>query len=241
MFKDGESVQDNEMLSVLMIGQSNMAGRGDLGTVPEIDNHDCYMMRMGRWQPMRDPINVDRPLSDIPFPSGVSLAGSFADELSRYTGRRIGLIPCADGGTKIAQWQPGEVLFDHAVAMCNFAKRSSRLYGIIWHQGESDCWTDIDEYRRGLKNMFTQLRHTLGDPKLPIVAGELSMDMSDYWYECDMPRKINRTLHDFEAELPAFRVASSKDIPLRNDGVHFSAKGCRDYGIRYFEKFKELI
>ena len=148
MFKDGESIQDSDMLSVLMIGQSNMAGRGDLGTIPEINNPDCYMMRMGRWQPMRDPINVDRPLSGIPFPSGVSLAGSFADELSRYTGRRVGLIPCADGGTKIAAWQPGEVLFDHAVAMCELAKRSSRLYGIIWHQGESDCWTDIEEYKR---------------------------------------------------------------------------------------------
>lgn len=58
------------------------------------------------------------------------------------------MIPCADGGTKIKQWQPGELLYDHAVAMAKLAMRTSKLCGIIWHQGESDCRQLL---RRGLQ------------------------------------------------------------------------------------------
>ena len=43
-----------------MIGQSNMAGRGDIGDVEPIHNSNCYMLRMGRWQPMTEPVNTDR-------------------------------------------------------------------------------------------------------------------------------------------------------------------------------------
>ena len=37
--------------SFLMIGQSNMAGRGDIGTVEPILDPDLLMLRNCRWQP----------------------------------------------------------------------------------------------------------------------------------------------------------------------------------------------
>lgn len=46
--------------SFLLVGQSNMAGRGDLTPENTITAPDCFMLRMGRWQPMSEPINVDR-------------------------------------------------------------------------------------------------------------------------------------------------------------------------------------
>lgn len=239
MIKDGENVNKSGILSFLMIGQSNMAGRGNLGEVPEIVNPDCYMLRMGRWQKMHEPINVDRPLSGIPFPPGVGLAASFADTLSHKLGRKIGLIPCADGGTKLSQWMPGEVLFDHAVAQCRFAMRTSELGGIIWHQGESDSSTDIGEYRAGLMTMFRALREELGMPELPIIAGELSRVIT-MWDVGDMPNKINAALAEFCEELPSFAVASSLDLVLKADGVHFNSASCREFGVRYAEKYLEL-
>lgn len=60
------------MKSVLMIGQSNMAGRGFINEVPMICNERIQMLRNGRWQMMTEPINYDRPVA------GVGLAGSFA-------------------------------------------------------------------------------------------------------------------------------------------------------------------
>ena len=102
--------------SFLLVGQSNMAGRGDLTPENTITAPDCFMLRMGRWQPMSEPINVDRAVAEGAVPrSGANLAASFAAQLQKETGAKIGLIPCADGGTRISQWQPGEVLFDHIV------------------------------------------------------------------------------------------------------------------------------
>ena len=44
MIKDGLSRGGEGISSFLMIGQSNMAGRGDFGEVAPIDNPDCYML-----------------------------------------------------------------------------------------------------------------------------------------------------------------------------------------------------
>lgn len=49
--------------SFLMVGQSNMAGRGFLKDVPPICNERIKMLRNGRWQIMTEPINFDRPLA----------------------------------------------------------------------------------------------------------------------------------------------------------------------------------
>lgn len=53
--------------SFLLVGQSNMAGRGDLTPENTITAPDCFMLRMGRWQPMSEPINVDRAVAEGQF------------------------------------------------------------------------------------------------------------------------------------------------------------------------------
>ena len=58
--------------SFLIIGQSNMAGRGKLDEAQPLDNDKLLVLRNGRWQPMYRPVNNDRPFS------GVCLAESFA-------------------------------------------------------------------------------------------------------------------------------------------------------------------
>ena len=59
--------------SFLLVGQSNMAGRGFAHEVEPIQNPRIKVLRNGRWQPMYVPVNPDRPFS------GVNLAESFAD------------------------------------------------------------------------------------------------------------------------------------------------------------------
>ncbi len=128
--------------SFLMIGQSNMAGRGSIEDVPRIDNPHLKMLRNGRWQRMLFPVNPDRVFS------GVSLAESFADAYQRDHGVDVGLIPCADGGTQMDQWKAGGLLFDHAVFQTQLALRTSSLAGVLWHQGESDSLPGLAEAYR---------------------------------------------------------------------------------------------
>ena len=125
--KDGNFIGGEDLKSFLMIGQSNMAGRGEFADVPPIDNFRCYMLRNGRFLRMSEPVNPDRPIFGIKFHSGTSLAASFANELANEEECRVGLIPCADGGTYIDEWQPGEVLYEHAVFMTKLAMRRFEL------------------------------------------------------------------------------------------------------------------
>ncbi|MFD1903054.1 sialate O-acetylesterase [Paenibacillus rhizoplanae] len=91
----------------LMLGQSNMAGRGFLHEVDPIYNEkNKKMLRNGQWQMMTEPINYDRPVS------GVSLAASFANAWSiANSDEEIGLIPCAEGGSSLNDWHPEGILF----------------------------------------------------------------------------------------------------------------------------------
>ena len=239
MFEDGITKKE-AIRSFLMIGQSNMAGRGNLGEVDPIDNDRCYMLRMGRWQKMSEPINPDRPIFEGRFRSGIGLAASFADELSQYTGLEIGLIPCADGGTIIEQWQPGEPLYDHAVMMAKLAMRNSEFGGIIWHQGESNCKNlDTAKYRELFLNTMTSLRRDLGAEDLPLIIGEVSEKIDPKWGFTDM-RELNVLLREMPKELPRCAIVSVEGMELKEDGIHFNSKSYRELGKRYFEKYKEL-
>lgn len=238
MIRDGLQSASPEITAFLMIGQSNMAGRGEFADVEPIQNPLCHMLRNGRWQKMSEPVNPDRPIFEGKYHSGVSLAASFADAWANDTGCKVGLIPCADGGTNISQWQPGEVLYDHAVAQTGFALRSSALGGILWHQGESDCHPDrFPLYRDRFIHMMTTLRRELNAEHLPLLIGELSVDIGYGGY----PAKMNALFREMAAELPCCAVVSSADLPLKPDNLHFNAHACREFGRRYFAAYRALM
>ena len=229
------------MKSFLMIGQSNMAGRGGFDEVPEIKNDKCFMLRMGFWVDMSEPINPDRAVFNHKFHSGVGLAASFADEYAKYFDEDIGLIPCANGGTRLSQWMPGEDLYEYAVMSTKFAMKKSELAGILWHQGESDS-VDLDctEYKKNLIFMMNQLRKDLNAENIPIIMGEISENISPE-YGINSAKEMNVTIKETAEELPLCVVAEAKELELKPDGIHFDSCSCRVLGRRYFEKYKEVV
>ena len=164
------------MYSFLLIGQSNMAGRGFPSEVEPIPNDNIYVLRNGRWWPMYVPVNPDR------VTAGINLAESFALQFLRdHPGDTIGLIPCADGGTRLEQWMPGEVLYDHAVMMTSLARRSSTLAGILWHQGESDCYPEgFSTYGPRCTHVLGSLRRDLDAPEVPLILGGLGEYLANH-------------------------------------------------------------
>lgn len=243
IIKDGLQAAEGEVRSFLLIGQSNMAGRGEFADVEPIINDKCYMLRMGRWQKMKEPINPDRAVLSGKFHSGVGLGASFADSVANELGVRVGLIPCADGGTVLNQWMPGEILFDHAVLMTRLAMRTSSLAGILWHQGESDCKSDeaVAAYREKFITMITALRAALGAEDLPLLIGELSERIDPAWGLEDRHAKLNEVFHTLAAELPHCAVVSAKGLSMKPDGIHFDAVAQREFGRRYFAAYKGLL
>lgn len=221
------------MHSFLLIGQSNMAGRGYLSEAHEIDTRRIFTLRNGRWQKMFRPINPDRSFS------GVSLAESFAEAYSKKHNVDVGLICCADGGTKLSQWMPGELLFDNAVNNARLAARTSEIVGILWHQGESDCKNNLHlTYQARLETMMQALRNELGLNDVPFILGGLG----DYLalYPLENYDYINHALEDIAVNNEMVGFASAKGLTSNPDHLHFNAQSLYEFGIRYFEAFETL-
>ena len=230
------------MHSILIIGQSNMAGRGFIGEVAPIQNEKIFVLRNGRWQGMFVPVNPDRSFS------GINLSESFADLYAKERNTEIGIIPCADGGTHIEQWQPGELLFDHACFMAELASRTSEIVAVLWHQGESDCHEErYPVYEEKLIRVLNAFREKLNLQDVPFLIGGLG----DFLKNCDESisisavirknyTKINETLKNVADKLPMTGFVSAEGLGANPDNLHFSAIALREFGERYYNEFTKI-
>lgn len=222
------------MYSFLLVGQSNMAGRGYPQDVEPIPKEGIYVLRNGRWWPMYVPVNPDR------VTAGINLAETFALRfLQDHPGDTVGIIPCADGGTRLDQWLPGDVLYDHAVMMTKLAQRSSTLCGILWHQGESDCPDDrYPYYEEKCSRILQQLRADVGAPEVPVLLGGLGDYLPNYHKAyCVNYVHINRALQAMAEKIPGFTYVSAEGLGSNPDMLHFSAVALREFGHRYYEAY----
>ena len=225
--------------SILLIGQSNMGGRGYREEVDPIINPQIKVMRNGRWQPMYVPVNPDRPFS------GINLSESFADAYSRnHSDVEVGLIPCADGGTSLAQWMPGTLLYDHAVYMSRLAQRTSTIVAVLWHQGESDCKEQCyyETYEKRLSIMFDSLRKDLNLYDVPFIVGGLGDFLKDREQTPFLKNypMVNQQLIRYADTHPFAGFASAEGLQDNRDKLHFDAKSLREFGLRYYAAFEKL-
>ena len=225
------------MHSILLIGQSNMAGRGFLNEAHEIDMSRIYTLRNGRWQKMFRPINPDRSFS------GVNLAESFAEQYVKKHNVDVGLICCADGGTTLAQWQPGGALFDNAVYQAKLAMRSSEITGVLWHQGESDCDASLyPTYQARFENIMRALREQLDLQDVPFILGGLGDFLKDCHYLSGLSNytHINDALKNTVKSNRMTGFVSAEGLGANADNLHFNADSLYQFGLRYFEEFEKL-
>ncbi len=221
------------MDSFLLIGQSNMAGRGSLKEAPSIDTSHIYTLRNGRWQRMFRPINPDRHFS------GTNLAESFAERYAQKYNVDVGLICCADGGTSLSQWMPGELLFDNAVYQAKLAQRTSKIRGILWHQGEGDCSEELyPTYQQRFEVMIKALRKELNLPDVPVILGGLGEFLE--FHPLKYYVEINQALESIAKDNELIGFASAKGLTANPDNLHFNAQSLYEFGLRYLDEFEKL-
>ncbi len=225
------------MHSFLLIGQSNMAGRGFLHEAPEINTEGLHVLRNGRWQPMYRPVNGDR------FFSGSCLAESFAEKYAKTYGVEVGLICCADGGTRLDQWVPGGLLYDNAVNNARLADRTSTIAGVLWHQGEGDCTKELAPlYQEKFERIMASFRKDLNLFDVPFLLGGLGDFLKDN--ESENLRTfypaVNEAIKRTAEENPMTGFVSAEGLGANPDNLHFSAKALYDFGLRYFDVFETL-
>ena len=223
--------------SFLLIGQSNMAGRGRPADVTRISNPRIKVLRNGRWQKMFVPVNPDRSFS------GISLAESFADAYANEHGVDVGLIPCADGGTSLSKWREGGLLYDNAVYQTRLADRTSTIVGVLWHQGEADCAPSLAElyYEKALA-IFSALRRDLKLHDVPFILGGLGDFLAKHPTSPALSNypAVNAELQRIANENELYGFVSAEGLSDNGDTLHFSAPALREFGLRYYDVFKKL-
>lgn len=221
--------------SFLMLGQSNMAGRGFIKEVQPIYNERIQMLSNGRWQMMTEPINYDRPVA------GVGLAASFAEAwCEKNKEDQIGLIPCAEGGSIIDEWHPDGILFRHAISQAKFAMENSQLTGILWHQGESDSTPErFPDYYEKLVHVIKAFRTELNAPNLPLMIGGMPdfLGKSGFGISCTKHHAVDQALQKVAFEQEYCYFVTAAELTANPDGIHINALSQRRFGLRYFEAF----
>ncbi|MEO6000765.1 MAG: sialate O-acetylesterase [Chitinophagaceae bacterium] len=220
----------------LLAGQSNMAGRGPVDAESKIINQQIFMLdKNNKWVPATDPVHFDKPNV-----VGVGPAISFAKEMLGNNKKiKIGLIPCAVGGSPIRVWSPDSVYlppfhpYDDAISRTKIARQSGVLKGIIWHQGESDNNKEgVIIYMKRLKELIERFRLDLLVPDLPFVAGEIGYFKND--------TRINNIIDSLPGRVPKTAVVRAKDLKDKGDQTHFDTPSARELGKRYATEMKKL-
>jgi len=243
---DEKSVQLPEKEQVhlfLLIGQSNMAGRGkvaeqDLKPHPRVVTFN----KAQQWVPAVDPLHFDKPNA-----VGVGLGKTFAEIVAEANPEvTIGLIPCAVGGSSILAWEPGAFdkatnthPYDDMLVRCRAALKDGTLKGILWHQGESDCnATRAPMYEQKLHALLRRLHSELDAEKVPFILGQLSQFDGKEWNE--HKQQVNAAHQNLAKHFPLIGFVTSEKLVHKGDNVHFDAASYREFGKRYAARYLEL-
>ena len=161
----------------LLIGQSNMAGRGMMEAEDTLNVIDGVWLLdpEGKPEPATAPLNRYSTIRKEIGMQQIGPGNSFSAEMHKATGRKILLVVNARGGSSLDEWMPWNSetgYFDAAVERTRQAMRYGELKAVLWHQGESDSGRP-DTYLDSLSVFVRGLRDSLDVGNVPFVAGEV--------------------------------------------------------------------
>jgi hypothetical protein len=226
----------------LLVGQSNMAGRGVVEAQDkEVNPRVLMLSKEGQWVPAVDPLHFDKSAA------GVGLGKTFGNIIAKATpGVTIGLIPCAVGGSPIDAWKPGVFYpatqshpWDDMVKRVELALPAGTLKGILWHQGESDSQPALAEtYAAKLHDLVKRLRELVKSPEVPFIAGQMGMFDGVPW----SPEKVmvDKALRDLPKQVPHTAFVTAEGLHHKGDKVHFDSKSYRELGKRYAAAYLQM-
>ncbi|NLF40348.1 sialate O-acetylesterase [bacterium] len=220
----------SELEIFLLMGQANMLGLGRVQDVAPIEHPDIMVFRYGAWHTAREPLFDSTPRA------GIGLGMSFALRLiEEQPGRRVGLVPCAVGGSGMWRWAQGGDLFIRTLTTAASAMQGGLLRGVLWHHGEGDAAvaSNAAVYEERVRSMINGLRTALGGDALPVVMGELGtyLDPKCYPHRGD----VNDAMAAMARECPHCALVSSEGLADDGGRMYFSARSLRELGVRYAE------
>ncbi len=234
----------------LLIGQSNMAGRGILEAADTLQAAEGVFLLDGQGTavPARNPLNRYSTIRKVITMQGMGPGWSFGQAVHARTGRPVLLVVNARGGSTLQMWLPDAPaeyygrgdedpenigqrmpsLYDEAIRRTRQALRYGKLKGILWHQGESGVDADnVGDYLPVLARFVAALRSDLGvDERVPFLAGEILPEYEPSAF-------INPMLQQIGDYIPNARCVSAAGLQGNPDRLHFSRESQLEFGRRY--------
>lgn len=239
---DDAAADDSEEKTVydvyLLIGQSNMAGRGtlllsDMNEEPE----NVYLLGaenvpVQATHPFNQYSTIRKSLSMQQMGPGYSFS---LKVLEAHPDRKILLVCNARGGTSITEWAKGSTYYSEAVRRTREALKYGELKAILWHQGCADSGKRVGQYMELLKAFVSSLRADLNAREVPFIAGELAR-----WR--DTSPNFNTMINTISDNIPFSACVSSEGLGMLKDETdpHFNRESQITLGRRYADKVLEL-
>ncbi len=227
----------------LLVGQSNMAGRGNISDADRKPHQRVLMFtKENRWAPAVEPLHFDKPVA------GTGLGRTFGIRIAEAKPHaHIGLIPCAAGGSPIRSWEPGGYHgqtrshpWDDAIARAKAAMEHGTLKGILWHQGESDSNPkDAPAYEEKLHDLVARFRKELDAPDVPFIAGQMGIFAERPW--SDAKKRVDQAHRELPQKIHNTAFISAEGLGHKGDKVHFSASSFRTFGHRYAKAYFTMV
>lgn len=238
----------------ILAGQSNMQGCGNLVDLEPPSSQVNVFAMNDTWRNAVEPLHRLDESADIihsgveddavrrslvsdtsTWTKGSGLGLTFAKELVHKTGRPIGLVPCAHGGTTMAEWNPAlrdqGGLSLYGAMYRRFKEVGGKVRGALWYQGESDTMTleATEAFPQNFKGFVEALRKDFGAPELPFYYVQIGRFTNP-----DDPTNWNR-VQEFqrlaETDIPHAAMVASIDLEL-DDLIHIGTDGLKVLGRR---------
>lgn len=226
----------------LLMGQSNMAGRGIVEEIDTITSPRVLMLDTdNRWVAAKAPIHFDKPIAGTGL--GLVFGKLMAQSNQQAT---IGLVPCAKGGSSINNWFPDSLHqgtnsypYMEMIEKSKIALSEGTLKGILWHQGESDTKSaeDVARYPEKFYAMIDLLKADLNVQDVPIVMGELGDFFAD---RIPLAAELNGVFRQIADQDDCIELVSAEGLQHKGDSIHFDSQAYRQLGERYAQKMMEV-
>jgi hypothetical protein len=222
----------------LLIGQSNMAGRGKYKEGEDkFPRNTAYVLNdKGKFVQLQPYPFINHYSSIRKSAAQISPGYSFGLALLKANpDKPFAFVSNARGGTSINEWVKGTKYFDEAIRRTKEAlAEGGHLKAILWHQGETDYREIIkhkgeenkylEEYFDKLKQFIKDLRAEIGDENVPFIAGQVNSGF----------KLFNDRILKLPEEVKNTYVVKTDGLTTVDDS-HFDRDSVLELGKRYAE------
>ena len=232
----------------LLMGQSNMKGRGVMPEEPMKNPRIINMhLKTDTWFLARHPLHLTGSPETFKGHdnAGVGPGLAFAETLAeKYPKSRIGLVPCAVGGSAMSRWKKEGPLYKNMLRRAKLALAAgpagkTTIRGAIWLQGEADAKEGrIEIYPKALSKMIENLRTDLGIKDLPFIACTIG-EMRE---PAVMQKQMNLILLDLPNQTKNSACVDARELKTHiGDNVHFDTAAQKEMGRRFAKELLRIV